>query len=467
MRSDHVNRVVRAALVSLLLAVGGCVTAPLQRADLPTPQSYEYHLCEGLEFERVQQGKFRGKKHLTQLENETDAFYKGAGHKVFMVMHWFDLVPDARYTFRFEWYRPDGKRVAAQQAEVKVLHNDWYTFNSLKLDRKYNHPSGQWAVKVYANREQIVTARFLLADNPKEMAELRTSQEGGPAQAVPTEPVPAESSASPLPAPAPGAGDRFAVVIGIAEYEHANRGGLSNLIYADDDAHAFADILLRLGWRRSHVNLLVNEQATRRNILIALESWLTKAGPNDRIVLFWAGHGFPDPADPEKVYFACYDTDVNVPATGYRMDRVRAALEERKANSVIVFADTCHAGKLITRGREHLSVVPGIRRMQREQTVPKGWIFMVGADTDRTSIEHTSWKNGAFTHCLIQGLSGKADGHLSVAPEDGVVTMRELRAYLSTAMPEETQRVLGVAKHPVITTSSGDPDIWDQVLKAD
>ena len=52
----------------------------------------------------------------------------------------------------------------------------------------------------------------------------------------------------------------------------------------------------------------------------------------------------------------------------------------------------------------------------------------------------------------------------SIAPKDGTVTMRELRAYLSTVMPDETQRVLGVAKHPLITTSTGDPAIWDLSL---
>jgi len=42
-------------------------------------------------------------------------------------------------------------------------------------------------------------------------------------------------------------------------------------------------------------------------------------------------YGYPDPEDPEKVYFACFDTDISTPATGYRMDYVRRALEERKA----------------------------------------------------------------------------------------------------------------------------------------
>jgi uncharacterized caspase-like protein len=237
------------------------------------------------------------------------------------------------------------------------------------------------------------------------------------------------------------------------------------LIFADDDAKAFARVLANSGWSQSHIKLLVNEDATQRNIVIALESWLTKAGPNDQIVLFWAGHGFPDPEDPEKVYLACHDTDISIPATGYRMDRVRTALEERRARNVILLADTCHAGKLITRGDRGISIVPHINKMRQERKVPKGWIFMVGADTDRQAIEHTSWKNGAFTHCLIEGLSGAADGYESVGLRDGVVTMGELRAYLNSSMPEKTQKVLGVAKRPVIATSTGDPDIWNLTLQ--
>jgi hypothetical protein len=90
---------------------------------------------------------------------------------------------------------------------------------------------------------------------------------------------------------------------------------------------------------------------------------------------------------------------------------------------------------------------------------------MVGADTDRMAIENSSWSNGAFTHCLIKGLSGEADGFQSVGHKDGIVTMGELRAYLNTVMPDETQKALGVAKRPVITTSSGDIGIWDLTLR--
>lgn len=257
--------------------------------------------------------------------------------------------------------------------------------------------------------------------------------------------------------------NKWAVIIGISKYKYTGKNGLTNLIFADDDAKAFSYSLKKLEWPESHIKLLTNETATQRNIMIALESWLTKAGANDQIVLFWAGHGFPDPEDPEKVYFACYDTDISIPATGYRMDKVRTALEERKSKNVIVLADTCHAGKLITRGdgSRGISIVPNIK----QKNTPKGWVFMVGADTDRQAVEDSSWSNGAFTHSLVNGLNGAADAFQSIGPKDGIVTMGELRAYMNTNMPEETQKVLGVAKRPVITTSTGDPDIWNLTLQ--
>ncbi len=257
----------------------------------------------------------------------------------------------------------------------------------------------------------------------------------------------------------------WAVIVGVSEYQYTGKGGLTNLVFADDDARAVYKMLRDNGWSNSNLKMLINRDATHRNIMIALDSWLTKAGPRDMIILFWSGHGFPDPEDPEKVYFACYDTDISIPATGYRMDKVCMSLAERNAANVIVMADTCHAGKLITRGKKGISMVKNIEKMKRRKSIPKGWIFMVGADSDRQAIEHSSWSNGAFTHCLLDAFKGKADGFESMGVQDGVITMNELRAYMNSAMPNLTQKVLGVAKRPIITTSSGDPDIWKLTLK--
>jgi len=255
----------------------------------------------------------------------------------------------------------------------------------------------------------------------------------------------------------------WAVIIGVSSYKFSDTG-LSQLAFADDDANDFANMLLKLGWKKNHIKTLINEQATNMKIRIAIESWLTKAKPQDLILLYWSGHGYPDPEMPDKVYFACYDTNMNIPATGYRMDRVRDSIDEHNVKHVIILADTCHAGKIITRGSS-ASPFSLSSNLKKINNIPKGWIFMVSADTDRTAIESSSWSNGAFTHCLLKALSGQADGYMSSGYKDGIISMAEIKAYISYVMPDITQKVLGVAKHPIITTSTGDPGIWQLSLK--
>ena len=257
--------------------------------------------------------------------------------------------------------------------------------------------------------------------------------------------------------------NRYAVIVGVSSYEDSGRSGLTDLAYADDDARAFRKTLVAQGWDNDHIRCLIDQDATKEKIEDALASWLTKAGKDDLVVLFWSGHGYPDPADTRRVYFACYDTDIAKPHSGWRMDLVMDRIEELKSRNVLVIADTCHAGNLIVRGDDKgIAVRPYVEELRDKDRVPPGWIYMVSAEADRKAVEHSSWSNGAFTHCLILGLSGKADADL-----DGRVTMLELKAYMSSAMPEETLRVLKAAKHPVILTNSSDSSIWNLTLKAE
>jgi len=440
-----------------------CVTAPQIKKSHKKPEEYEMFFCEQVKRETIKEGKWKGRKRGVPV-NKIKKMVIGEGNEIFIFSYWYDLIPNTIYTIEYKWHDPNGRFIGMSRTDHHVPDYGYHTYNNANF--KPGALSGFYSVKVFANESYICTKKFLLAKNETELIKLENKY-----AAILKEMELKETTHKKVP-PVKLTSEnkiiinRWSVIIGISSYKYSENDGMTDLIFADDDAKAFATVLKSLDWNENHIKLLVNEDATKRNITIALESWLTKAGPNDQIILFWAGHGFPDPEDPEKVYFACYDTEISIPATGYRMDKVRRALEERKAKNVILIADTCHAGKLITRGERGISIVPQIDKMKRERRVPKGWIFMVGADTDRRAIEHTSWTNGAFTHSLIKGLSGGADGFQSAGAKDGLVTMGELKDYMNISMPEETQKVLGVAKRPIITTSTGDPDIWNLTINA-
>lgn len=259
-------------------------------------------------------------------------------------------------------------------------------------------------------------------------------------------------------------GEGWAVLVGISTYKHAGKAGLTNLIYADKDAQDFHDLLIELGWSSSRIKLLTNEEALETEIRVAIRDWLRKAREHEPVVLYWSGHGMIDPEDPTRVYMVCHDTDPAKPSSGYRMNDIRDHLEELNARNVVVIADTCHAGKLITRSDGTKAVGNVMHENLQELPPPPGWVFMVGADADRLALEGRTWSNGAFTHVLLKGLKGQADGVLSGGEKDGIVTMHELRLYMSETMPVETEKVLGVARHPRIVTNTGDAAIWDLTL---
>jgi hypothetical protein len=339
------------------------------------------------------------------------------------------------HKIRWDWIQPDGKIYTSSGDHPMETTAGRYRENVaawhplyIKGEKAATLP-GIWGVKIYIDNDQVASEKFEIAAPP-------------PALVL-----------------QPGQRNAFAVVVGISRYQHNEDNLLPDLAFADDDATSFSQVLRHMGWSDSHIRLLVNEDATRENISIALQSWLTKAGPEDVVVVFWSGHGFKDPENPQKSYFACYDTKMWEPATGYRMDHVRTELAELKTKNVIVFADTCHAGAMAeTRG---IGVAnPYLDQLKEESAFPKGWVWMVGADTDRQAIESKSWKNGAFTHVILKGFSGEADAFQGTGIKDSIVTLGELRAFIQTIMPDETAKVIGVAKHPTIITSSNDPEVW-------
>ena len=85
---------------------------------------------------------------------------------------------------------------------------------------------------------------------------------------------------------------RRALLIGIDKYRH-----VSPLKGPVNDAKDMANFITgRGGFRKSDVRLLLDEEATKKNILAVVKEWLVEGtNPGDEVFLFYSGHGFQQP----------------------------------------------------------------------------------------------------------------------------------------------------------------------------
>jgi hypothetical protein len=143
----------------------------------------------------------------------------------------------------------------------------------------------------------------------------------------------------------------LAVIIGIEGYQNLPKSD-----YAYDDARLVKEYAKALGFRERNIELLLDEKATKTNIEKSLEAWLrNKVKPQSRVLVYYSGHGAPDPATGEA-YLVPYDGDPNYLAiTGYPLKRLYAYLGQLGAGEAVLVLDACFSG---TGGRSVLAKGP-------------------------------------------------------------------------------------------------------------
>ena len=146
---------------------------------------------------------------------------------------------------------------------------------------------------------------------------------------------------------APG---RRALLIGIDTYQ-----SVSPLRGPANDAEDMADFLVEnAGFQRSDLRILLNGEATRDNILAAVESWLIQGTrPDDDAVLYFSGHGFQQPdvdgdeADGLDETLVPVDARVDEGGVARGMitdDEIAQLLDRLADRRLVVLVDACHSG---------------------------------------------------------------------------------------------------------------------------
>jgi tetratricopeptide (TPR) repeat protein len=249
------------------------------------------------------------------------------------------------------------------------------------------------------------------------------------------------------PAQAPVAIPRgYALVVGIAKYK--NLPAKAQLDYAERDAESVYSVLINPeggNFRAENVHRLIGPKATLANLKQELEVWLPSVAKEpDRVVIYFAGHGFISGA---RAFLAPYDIDPsNVGASGYPMDTLGAVAGSKiKAKWKVLLTDSCHSGA-ISPDSELAQVNKSLLDLSRS-------MFSLTASRDREkSFESKNWGDGhgIFTYYVVKGLEGEAD-----ESGDGIVTADELAEYVRRNVREVTQG----QQNPTSDRGSFDPNM--------
>jgi uncharacterized caspase-like protein len=114
--------------------------------------------------------------------------------------------------------------------------------------------------------------------------------------------------------------------------------------------------------------------------------------------------------------------------------------QEIKAQKQLFILDACQSAGA-------LDQVVAARGAAEEKAIAQlarstGTYWLTASGSEQFASEFTQLGHGAFTYCLLEALSGKADSG------DKKITVKEIDAYLQDTVPTTTQKYKGTPQYP-------------------
>ena len=214
---------------------------------------------------------------------------------------------------------------------------------------------------------------------------------------------------------------KVALVVGVGGYPQSS--GLSTLKYAAKDAAMVGDVLKRQGYL---VRVLTDGDALRGSVRRSL-SELSGAIDKDRgtFLFYFSGHGF---ADHDTNYLATYGTTVDdLKAEGFPVSEVESILKNSGAKRQLMFIDACRNEPTV--GGKSVAQQGFVAERLQKLDAAAGLHVLFSTKSGTVSYESKDLQQGVFTHFLLKGLQGEADGY-STSQKDGLVTFQDLAQFV-------------------------------------
>lgn len=210
-----------------------------------------------------------------------------------------------------------------------------------------------------------------------------------------------------------------ALVIGVNKYQFA-----SPLGYARQDAEAVAEILSSgFEFPKENVAVLLDGDATHAGIVSAFLKFTTNGiSGNDRVLVFFAGHGCTRTGRRGDVGFLVpVDGTPDDLRTLIRWDDLTRNAELIEAKHVLFLMDACYGGLAIQR-----SVAPGSSRFLKDMLQRYSRQVLTAGKADETVADSGGPRPGhsIFTGHLLDALEGKA------ADANGIISANAVMSYV-------------------------------------
>ena len=254
-------------------------------------------------------------------------------------------------------------------------------------------------------------------------------------------------------------GTAYIIAVGVNEYANPQY----NLKYATADARSFGDEMRQRqtqlgGFERVEVIQLLDQEATKANILAAIKrlsgelgpptlkagplDGIKRAEPEDTVVIYFAGHGT---AQAQRFYLIPHDL-------GYTGERTKlteqglktmlshsisdieleAAVEGLDAGHLLLIIDACNSGQALEAEEKRRGPMnsKGLAQLAYE----KGMYILTAAQSFQAALEAAQLGHGYLTYALVE--EGLKTPVADSAPKDGLVIAREWLNFATERVPQ-------------------------------
>ncbi|MEC8458973.1 MAG: caspase family protein [Bacteroidota bacterium] len=343
-------------------------------------------------------------------------------------------------------------RVSFQEPEF-VINNDKFVLTQFKVVRPMHYSSGVEGVDYFTYKSDI-SEDYTITDIEYEYArveieDLNTNKIENLSQ-ITTRRLTIENSSVntniPIRSKVP---NRYALVIGNEDYSSFQRNLESeqNVDYASHDAEVFKKYCLNtLGVKEENMNFLINATAGSMNQKInKVLKLMEKLGPEGELVIYYAGHGFPDEQTKEP-----YLIPVDVSGTDLSYAVKLQDLYKKLGNTgakTTVFLDACFTGSGRNSG---LIAARGVRVKPKEEMLSGDVVVFSASSGEQSALPYHQEGHGLFTYYLLEKLQ----------ESEGDISYGDLADYINSKVSVTSINVNEKEQDPVVNTSEKVADSW-------